>query len=131
MLTPCILQEGPRRLLMAMQWGQVHAEHGDAIALAQQAVFEQGITGPEGHAVSRPAVLEVCRARKLGEAVILAHARNRVGCNDVTVGAWALASHLALRGLAEGLKMSHVEPRRLTARCVVGAVHAEHELHGA
>ena len=40
---------------------QVHAEHGDAIVLAQQAVFAAGITGPEGHAVSRPAVLEVRR----------------------------------------------------------------------
>ena len=38
---------------------QVHAEHGEAVARAQQQVFESGIMGPEGHAISRPAVLEV------------------------------------------------------------------------
>jgi len=39
--------------------GQVHAEHGDAIFMAQLSTFDAGITGPEGHAISRPAVLEV------------------------------------------------------------------------
>lgn len=37
---------------------QVHAENGEAVALGQKLVFEAGITGPEGHALSRPAVLE-------------------------------------------------------------------------
>jgi dihydropyrimidinase len=41
---------------------QVHAEHGEAVARAQQQVFDSGITGPEGHAISRPAVLEVWHA---------------------------------------------------------------------
>ena len=40
---------------------QVHAEHGEAVARAQQQVFDSGITGPEGHAISQPAVLEVWR----------------------------------------------------------------------
>ena len=37
---------------------QVHGENGDAIALAQKTTFEAGITGPEGHSISRPSYLE-------------------------------------------------------------------------
>jgi len=48
---------------------QVHAEHGDAVALAQQQTFDAGITGPEGHAISRPAVLE---GEATGRAIKLA-----------------------------------------------------------
>ncbi len=37
----------------------MHGENGDAIAMAQKATFDAGITGPEGHIISRPAYLEV------------------------------------------------------------------------
>lgn len=38
---------------------QIHCENSEALVDAQQRTFSQGFTGPEGHYISRPAVLEV------------------------------------------------------------------------
>eukprot|EP00240_Pyramimonas_obovata_P002160 CAMPEP_0118924212 /NCGR_PEP_ID=MMETSP1169-20130426/2450_1 /TAXON_ID=36882 /ORGANISM="Pyramimonas obovata, Strain CCMP722" /LENGTH=516 /DNA_ID=CAMNT_0006865303 /DNA_START=62 /DNA_END=1612 /DNA_ORIENTATION=+ len=49
---------------------QIHAENGDAVALGQAEMIAKGIVGPEGHALSRPSVLE---GEATGRAIKLAH----------------------------------------------------------
>ena len=58
MVTDEQLVQGMRRAREVGALVQVHAENGDAVALGQAEVIAKGITGPEGHYMSRPAVLE-------------------------------------------------------------------------
>ncbi|CEL99172.1 unnamed protein product [Vitrella brassicaformis CCMP3155] len=60
MVTDEQLVEGFRHCKKIGALAQVHAENGDAVAAGQKYIAEElQILGPEGHALSRPAILEV------------------------------------------------------------------------
>ncbi|PKI57778.1 hypothetical protein CRG98_021845 [Punica granatum] len=58
MINDVLLLEGLKKCKSLGALAMVHAEHGDAVFEGQKRMIELGITGPEGHALSRPAVLE-------------------------------------------------------------------------
>eukprot|EP00854_Cymbomonas_tetramitiformis_P001362 gene1362-1963_t len=58
MVTDEEFQQGLQQCKKIGAVAMVHAENGDAVANGQKAMIEKGIVGPEGHALSRPAVLE-------------------------------------------------------------------------
>ncbi len=69
----------------------VHAENGDAVYLLQQQLLNQGITGPEGHALSRPPHVE-------------AEAANRAIMIAQTVGVPLYVVHTSCREAHEAIK---------------------------
>lgn len=58
MISDELLLEGLKKCKSLGALAMVHAENGDAVFEGQKRVIELGITGPEGHALSRPPVLE-------------------------------------------------------------------------
>ncbi|OIW04177.1 hypothetical protein TanjilG_00737 [Lupinus angustifolius] len=72
MINDELLLEGLKKCKSLGALAMVHAENGDAVHEGQNRMTELGITGPEGHALSRPAVLEgeaTARAIRLAEFV--------------------------------------------------------------
>lgn len=58
MINDELLLEGLKKCKSLGALAMVHAENGDAVFEGQKRMIELGITGPEGHALSRPPVLE-------------------------------------------------------------------------
>ncbi|GAU22139.1 hypothetical protein TSUD_251670 [Trifolium subterraneum] len=67
-----LLLEGLKKCKSLGALAMVHAENGDAVEAGQQKMIELGITGPEGHPLSRPPALEgeaTSRAIRLADFV--------------------------------------------------------------
>ncbi|KAK1292249.1 hypothetical protein QJS10_CPB17g01662 [Acorus calamus] len=58
MVSDELLLQGLKKCKSLGALAMVHAENGDAVAEGQKRMIDLGITGPEGHALSRPPVLE-------------------------------------------------------------------------
>ncbi|CAA0833513.1 Dihydropyrimidinase [Striga hermonthica] len=69
MINDDLLIEGFKRCKSLGALAMVHAEYGDAVFEGQKRMIELGIVGPEGHALSRPPVLE---GEATGRAIRLA-----------------------------------------------------------
>ena len=79
---------------------QIHCENAEALIDAQQRTFDAGFTGPEGHYISRPAVLEV--------RLDVASCMLKIGLPPVT---WSSA---ALWGIKQPASIRHVHMKLAT-----------------
>ena len=99
-----VLMKSFRRCLELGAVPTVHAENGEVVYLMQKALLEAGITGPEGHPMSRPASVEgeaanraIAIAGMVGSPLYIVH----VSCKDA-LEAIARARHHGPAGLWRG-----------------------------
>jgi dihydropyrimidinase len=78
----------------------VHAENGDVVALMQEALLARGVTGPEGHAFSRPPEVE---AEATNRAIMIA---------DMT-GAPLYVVHTSCREAHEAIARARASGKRV------------------
>ena len=71
----------------------VHCENGTLVDMLQQRVFDEGVHGPEGHPLSRPAV---CEAEAISRLLYLAHL-----AGDAPVNVVHLSTELGLKAIRE------------------------------
>jgi dihydropyrimidinase len=103
-----VLMKSFRRCLELGAMPTVHAENGEVVYLMQKALLEAGITGPEGHPMSRPAEVE-------GEAA------NRAISIAGMVGSPLYVVHVSCREALEAIARARTAGQR-----VYGEVLAQH-----
>lgn len=104
-----------RALALARRLGavtMVHAENADAVEWAREAVFKKGVTGPEGHQLSRPSILE---DQGTGRAIALAK----------LVGAPLYVVHVMSKGAAALIGAARREGQPVFGESVVSAIAAD------
>ena len=83
----------------------VHCENGTLVDRLQQRVFDSGVTGPEGHPLSRP---DVCEAEAISRLLYIAHL-----AGDAKVNVVHLSTKLGLEAIrsakARGQKNIYIE----------------------
>lgn len=83
----------------------VHCENGTLVDRLQRRVFDSGVTGPEGHPLSRP---DVCEAEAISRLLYIAHL-----AGDAKVNVVHLSTRLGLEAIrdakARGQKNIYVE----------------------
>lgn len=111
MVTDAELLAGLRRCKQLGALAMVHAENGDAVAEGQTRVFEAGITGPEGHQLSRPAVLEgeatgraIRLARFVNTPLYVVHVMSADAAQEIAA-ARALGQRVIGEAVASGISM--------------------------
>lgn len=80
----------------------MHCENGTLVNELQKRVFEQGIHGPEGHALSRP---DVCEAEAVSRLLYLAHLAGDAPVNVV---------HLSTKLGLETIRAAKARGRRIS-----------------
>ncbi|GJP35552.1 hypothetical protein CLOM_g20058 [Closterium sp. NIES-68] len=88
---------------------QVHAENGDAVVWGQQHIFNLGITGPEGHPLSRPPEVE---EEATGRAIRLAN----------VVGVPLYVVHVMSAGAAREVAEARRRGQRVVGEPVVSGI---------
>ncbi|CAI5535549.1 unnamed protein product [Closterium sp. Naga37s-1] len=88
---------------------QVHAENGDAVVWGQQHIFDLGITGPEGHPLSRPPEVE---EEATGRAIRLAN----------VVGVPLYVAHVMSSGAAREVAEARRRGQRVVGEPVVSGI---------
>lgn len=83
----------------------VHCENGTLVNELQKRVYEQGIHGPEGHALSRP---DVCEAEAVSRLLYLAHLAGDAPVNVVHLSepSWGLRLSVPPRRAGRRISMS-------------------------